>query len=150
MALAVLVCTLCVYCDLYGVVSSKHTRLFKLINALTVNYKLKLFTTLVQGLGGALAGTNSTNLFWCNQNFCIVKAGKSYWRGRLSTVDLLVPTSLDQLLFISKILFTFFLKKKTIYPNEEVNCTEPSRSVILPWLKCFAPTDIFELKYCEP
>ncbi len=31
-----------------------------------------------------------------------VQPGKSYWRGRLSTVDLLVLTSLDQLLFIMK------------------------------------------------
>jgi hypothetical protein len=40
----------------------------------------------------------------------ITVAGKSYWRGRLSTVDLLVLTSLYQLLFISKILFTFLKK----------------------------------------
>ena len=31
-----------------------------------------------------------------------------YWRGRLSTVDLLVLTNLKQLLFLLKILFTFF------------------------------------------
>ncbi len=40
----------------------------------------------------------------------ITVAGKSYWRGRLGTIDLLVLTSLYQLLFISKILFTFFKK----------------------------------------
>ncbi len=39
------------------------------------------------------------------------KAGKAYWRGRLSTVDLLVLTSLDQLLFILKILFTYVTKQ---------------------------------------
>jgi hypothetical protein len=44
--------------------------------------------------------------------------------GRLSTVDLLVLTSLDQLLFILKIVFTFFYK--TSYLNEEVNGIEPS------------------------
>ncbi len=33
--------------------------------------------------------------------------GKPYWRGRISTVDLHVLSSLDQLLFILKILFTF-------------------------------------------
>ncbi len=136
-----LVCTLCGYCDLYGVMSSKHASLFRLFNALTVIYKLKLFTTLAQGLGGALSGTNVTNLFWWNQNFCIVKARKSYWRGRLSTVDLLVLTSLDQIYW--KCYLPFY---KTIYLNEVVNCTEPSPSVILPWLKCFAPTNIFELK----
>ncbi len=46
-------------------------------------------------------------------------AGKSYWGWRLSTVDLLVLTSLDQLVFILKILFSFFYK--TSYLNEEVN-----------------------------
>jgi hypothetical protein len=35
-----------------------------------------------------------------------VQEGKSYWRGRLCTVDLLVLTSADQLLFMLKILFT--------------------------------------------
>jgi hypothetical protein len=35
-------------------------------------------------------------------------SGKSYLRGRLSAVDLLLLTSLDQLLLILKILFTFF------------------------------------------
>jgi len=39
------------------------------------------------------------------------KAGKSHWRRRISTVDLLVLTSLNQLLFIMQILFTFLLKK---------------------------------------
>ncbi len=37
--------------------------------------------------------------------------GKSYKRGRLSTVDLLVLTSLDQLLSILKILFTVLKNK---------------------------------------
>jgi hypothetical protein len=40
--------------------------------------------------------------------------GKSYWRGRLSTVDLLLLTSLAQLLFVLKILFTFFKKQGTL------------------------------------
>ncbi len=38
-------------------------------------------------------------------------AGKSYWRGRLTTVDLLVLTTLDQLIFILKILFMFLQNK---------------------------------------
>jgi hypothetical protein len=53
--------------------------------------------------------------------------GKSYWWGRLSTVDL---TSLDQLVFILKILFSFFYK--TSYLNEEVNSAEPSSLVSIP------------------
>jgi hypothetical protein len=42
-----------------------------------------------------------------------VTAGKSYWRGRLSTVDLLVLNSLDQFLFTLKILLTFLQNKLT-------------------------------------
>jgi hypothetical protein len=53
-----------------------------------------------------------------------------YLRGRLSTVDLLVLTSLDQLNFILKIIFTFFNEEV-----KEVNCTEFSPSVSVPWLK---------------
>ncbi len=41
-------------------------------------------------------------------------------RGRLSTVELHVPTSLDQLHLILKTLFAFLQKK-----NEEANGTEP-------------------------
>jgi hypothetical protein len=50
--------------------------------------------------------------------------------GRLSTINLLVQTSLNPLLFISKKLLTFFAKS---YLTEEVNRTEPSRSVRIPW-----------------
>jgi hypothetical protein len=53
------------------------------------------------------------------------KHGNLTKRGRLSTVDLLVLNSLDQLLFILKILFTVIF-------NEEVNCPEPSLSVSIP------------------
>jgi hypothetical protein len=51
--------------------------------------------------------------------------------GRLSTLDLLVPTSLNWQLFTLKILFTFL--KKTSYYLNVVNCTEPSPSVRFPW-----------------
>jgi len=47
------------------------------------------------------------------------------------TADLQVLTSLDKLIFRLKIVFTFFYK--TSYLNEEVNCTEPSPSVSIPW-----------------
>jgi len=63
-----------------------------------------------------------------------VHPGKSYWRGKLSTVDLLVLTCEDQLLFIANIIFIF---KKTCYLNEEVKCTEPSPLVSIPWLFTF-------------
>ncbi len=51
-------------------------------------------------------------------------------KGRLSTVDLLVLTSLYQMLLIMQTLFTFF--NKTSYLEEEVNCTESSPSVRVP------------------
>ncbi len=38
------------------------------------------------------------------------QAGNPNWRERLSTVDLLALTSLDQLVFISKVLITFVTK----------------------------------------
>jgi len=43
-------------------------------------------------------------------------------KGSLSTVDLLVLSSLDWMLLISKTLFTFY---QTSYLNEEANHTEP-------------------------
>jgi len=46
-------------------------------------------------------------------------------------VDLLVLTSLGQVIFKSKILIT--LVKKTSYLNKEVNCTESFPSVRVPW-----------------
>jgi hypothetical protein len=58
------------------------------------------------------------------------RSGNSYRRGRISTVDLLVLTSLDKLLFTQKILLFFFYK--TSYSNKEVNRTEPSPSVSAP------------------
>ncbi len=56
---------------------------------------------------------------------------KPYRMGRISTVDLLVLTSLNELLFKLKLNFLFY---KATYLNEEVNCTEPSPSVRVPWL----------------
>ncbi len=53
----------------------------------------------------------------------LVKIGSPYWKGRLSTVDLLVLTSLDQLLLIVNHYLLFY---KTSYLNGEVNCTLPS------------------------
>jgi hypothetical protein len=50
----------------------------------------------------------------------IAEAGNPYWRGRLSTVDLLVLTSLAKLLLKKQTFFAFY---KTTHPNGEVNCT---------------------------
>jgi hypothetical protein len=49
----------------------------------------------------------------------------------MSTVDLLVLTGLDQLLFELKLYLSFY---KTTYLNMEVNRTEPSPSVRIPFL----------------
>jgi hypothetical protein len=59
-------------------------------------------------------------------------SGKPYGTGWFSTVDLLVLTSSEQLLFVLKLHFSFFAKQPM--PNEEVNCTEPFLSVRVPWL----------------
>jgi hypothetical protein len=42
------------------------------------------------------------------------RAGTPYRSGRLSTVDLLVLTSLDQILFIFEILFNLFTKQDAL------------------------------------
>jgi hypothetical protein len=49
-------------------------------------------------------------------NVANVKAGNSYWKGRISTVDLSVLTSLNRLLLIMQTLLTIFYK--TSYLNE--------------------------------
>ncbi len=52
-------------------------------------------------------------------------------KGRISTVNLLVLISYDQrLLILKKVVFVFY---KSSCLNEEVNCTEPSPSVRVPW-----------------
>jgi hypothetical protein len=51
---------------------------------------------------------------WSYYYQCSVIPGNPYWGGRLSTADLLVLTSLDQLLSIMKTLFSFFPKQATL------------------------------------
>jgi hypothetical protein len=45
-----------------------------------------------------------------------------------------VLTSLDQMLFLSKIFFSFFYKTSKLI--DEVNCTEPSAFVSVPCAQC--------------
>jgi len=47
-------------------------------------------------------------------------AGNPYWRGRLGTIDLLVLTSLHQLIFIMKILFTLNTKRAILIRRSTV------------------------------
>jgi len=56
--------------------------------------------------------------------------GKSYRRGRLSKVDLLVLTSLEELFYIENNGYVF---NTTSYLNEEVSRTEASPLVNTPW-----------------
>jgi hypothetical protein len=46
--------------------------------------------------------------------FQSLQPGNPYWRGWLSTVDLLVPTNFDQLLMIFQTTFTFYKKQDTL------------------------------------
>jgi len=64
------------------------------------------------------SGINSETLFkTCDWLSCVyigqvsVTAGNPYVRGRLSAFDLLVLTSLDQLILMLKTLFTFLQNK---------------------------------------
>jgi hypothetical protein len=54
-------------------------------------------------------------------------------QGRISVVDLLVFTTSDQLLLTLEIYSSSFYQ--TTCPNEEVNRTELSPSVMVPWSK---------------
>jgi hypothetical protein len=65
--------------------------------------------------------------------------------GRLSTVDLLVLTSLDQFFCIENIIN---LSYKTSYLNDVVNCAEPSPLVSIPWFcLCSYLENIINLSY---
>jgi hypothetical protein len=79
---------------------------------------------------------------WVIGNFVIflkIKVAKQIWEqcchlmaetgSWFSLIDLLVPTSLDQLLLILQTGFTFYI---TSYLNEEVNCTELPLQLVFP------------------
>ncbi len=58
----------------------------------------------------------------------MIKTGNPYWKGKLSTVDLLVR--LDQLFFVTgNIIYLCF---KMIYLFEEALCTKPSIQLEFP------------------
>ncbi len=62
-------------------------------------------------------------------------------KGRLSTVNLLVPTSLDRLLFILKILFTFFTKQPTSIRRSIVLSLPPQ--LVFPWRNHSGDTQLY-------
>ncbi len=85
--------------------------------------------------------TIKTHFIWKNGAFVLLgsrdaltlnhqyrRPGNPYWRSKISTVDLLVLTSSDQLLLIQEKILFF----KTSFLNEEVNRTELSPSVRVP------------------
>jgi hypothetical protein len=87
-------------------------------------------------------------LIWCTNSLKSKKwmfQGKAYWKGRLSTVDLLELSSLDQLLLRLKILLTFIYKTSCL--NEVVKRTEPSPSVNVPWM--FMNAEAIFLVMCD-
>ncbi len=96
-----------------------------------VNHFCKKFYNNEWGAGRSLTTTKLLNSD-CFKTSAVAQAlttnpGKSHWKGKLSTVyllvlpvdllvltaDLLVLTSLDQLLFVLKILLTFFSRQAT-------------------------------------
>jgi len=62
----------------------------------------------------------NVSTFHCKTEKQSSRPGNPCWRGMLRTVDLLVPTSKDQLLFILKILFTFFTKQAMLMRRSTV------------------------------
>ncbi len=70
--------------------------------------RLNLYLSIA--LSGLNKHTSLLHLYIKN----IVWTGNPYWRGRLSTVDLLVLTSLDQLLLIQQKILCFFTKQATL------------------------------------
>ncbi len=73
----------------------------------------------------------SVSFPWIHPSVSVDTPRNTNWKGRLSTVDLLELTSLDQLILILPILFTFYNTSKL---NKEVNRTEPFPLVSFPWI----------------
>jgi hypothetical protein len=69
---------------------------------------------------------------WCCLFVSKVPSGKPYGRGRLSTIDLLVQNSLDQLIFVLEILFNFVTKQPVLMRRSTV--LGLPLQLVLPWL----------------
>ncbi len=85
---------------------------------------------LSNSIVAAVRSKKSHNLSISRQNI-LINPRNTNWKGRITTVDLLVLTCLYQLLLILPTLFTFLQKNKLL--NEEVNRTEASPSVSVLW-----------------
>ncbi len=64
---------------------------------------------------------------WTGYNWMFSEKASVQGKGRLSTFDLLVLTSLNQFLFIKNIILIFYQISDLI---EEVNCTQPSPQLV--------------------
>ncbi len=84
---------------------------------------------LSNSIVAAIRSKKSNNLSISRQNI-LINPRNTNWRGRITTVDLLVLTCLYQQLLILPTFFTFY---KTKLLNEEVNLTEASPSVCVLW-----------------
>jgi hypothetical protein len=69
--------------------------------------------------------SEATALSKCPGDAKYVQPEKSHWRGRLSTVDLLVLTSLKKFLFVLKILSIVFIKQATLIRRSIVPSLSP-------------------------
>ncbi len=107
----------------------RHTSLCKVIN-----FKLGCFATLAQFVHGSNAAVPSVEItadLWlaccCSSMFSPSQKKSSkfwpwkpYWKGRLSTIEPLVLTSLYQLIFILKISCSFFTNQVTLMRRSTV------------------------------
>ncbi len=101
----------------------------------SVNYDRNMF--IIQATGHKLCSTLLHQGWLWNDKLEMdgvcnlpAKARNPCWRGKLSTIDLLELSCLGQLLLI---LQTLFASLQNSYLNKEVNGTEPSPSVGIPW-----------------
>ncbi len=77
-----------------------------------LSFKSDIAVTLVKRHSADSRGTKKISQLSIPPKTQISKPGKPFWGERISTVDLLVLTSLDQLIFKLKILFLFLQNKQ--------------------------------------
>jgi hypothetical protein len=84
----------------------------------------------VKSVAALATATASTGIEIFQLCLCMnlqTRAGKSYWRGRLSTIDPHLLTSLDQLLFMLKILIYLFTKQPALMRRSTVQLVFPDQ-----------------------
>jgi hypothetical protein len=95
-----------------------------LFNFLFTNYQWFckiLISQIIQEYQGPVQETFLQLHFKKFQIFCrFISPGNPYWKGKLSTVDLLALTSLNQFILILKILLTFVSKQATLMKRSTV------------------------------